>query len=106
MSIKIQPGQIQETATQVKESTGEGVADASVSSTGAASSDPVTQVAMDLIAGKISGEQAVDELVAQALDSGELKEAPSSLRTEVEELLRTTIETDPYLVSLVASLKD
>ena len=69
-----------------------------------ASSDPVTQIAVQLVEGRIDTVQAVDALIEQTMSMDMVAQAPESLRQEVESVLRNAIETDPYLASLVHQL--
>ena len=105
MDIKIKPGgasggvkEIAEDAQSAVEGSG------SVSASGDVSSDPVTQIACQLVEGRIDTAQAVDALIAQTMSMDMVARAPESLRQEVEAVLRNAIESDPYLVSLVHQL--
>jgi hypothetical protein len=71
---------------------------------GAAGADAVQRVAEDLAAGRISRDEAVDRLLADALGGEMVQAAPAEVRAEIAEALRALVETDPHLASLVAGL--
>ena len=71
----------------------------------AAAGDPVTQIAAELASGNITVNEAVDRLISHTTQTGMVKEAPAAMREEVARMLRTAIETDPYLKRLAASLE-
>ena len=64
----------------------------------------VTRLAADLRTGRIDTAQAIDALVARALESGAAKALPPAQRTELEAYLRTTLSEDPSLVALTKDL--
>ncbi|MBW2276450.1 MAG: hypothetical protein JRF63_03095 [Deltaproteobacteria bacterium] len=70
----------------------------------ATSSDAVTRIAEDLAAGRIDGDQAVERIIDETMDSEMVEQAPESLRTELAETLKNLIETDPHLRSLARGL--
>jgi len=70
----------------------------------APSADAVTRIAEDLAAGRIDGDQAVERIIAETMDSEMVKQAPETLRAELAETLRNLIETDPHLRSLARGL--
>jgi hypothetical protein len=71
---------------------------------GTASADAVTRIAEDLAAGRIDGDQAVERIIAETMDSEMVERAPATLRTELAETLKNLIETDPHLRSLARGL--
>lgn len=66
--------------------------------------DPVMQIAQDVAAGQISSDQAVEKLIAHTMGEEMIASAPSELREELESILQTMMETDPYLKSLAGGL--
>ena len=71
---------------------------------GATATDAVTRIAEDLAAGRIDGDQAVERIIAETMDSEMVKQAPDTLRAELAETLKNLIETDPHLRSLARGL--
>ena len=71
---------------------------------GAAGSDAVTRIAEDVAGGRISRDEAVDRIIAEALDSDLVRAAPSGLRAEITAALEALVATDPHLQSLVRGL--
>ena len=67
-------------------------------------SDPVARIAEQVAAGEISRDQAVQQLLSQALDLELVKAAPKEAVAGLEEALRALIDTHPQLKSLVAFL--
>lgn len=67
---------------------------------GAAGADPIDQLAADLDAGRITGDQALDRLVDQAL--------PPDLaigdRDELRAMMMDLVASDPHLAQLAARL--
>lgn len=74
------------------------------------STDAVIRVAEDLAAGRITGDQAVERLIAETMDSNMVQRAPAEVREELAATLDSLIKTDPHLRSLArglgASLED
>ncbi len=66
--------------------------------------DRVTEVALDVASGRITGDEAVERLLEHTMDSGIAAQAPRELRDEMLQVIRTMIETDPYLRSLAGGL--
>lgn len=105
MSIKIQTGNPIQGLSEVAQS-----AENQATGTEAAgaieteSADPVTQIAVDLVAGRIDTSQAVDALIEQTMSVEMVASAPESLRQEVASMLRDTIASDPYLIGLTRQL--
>ncbi len=75
------------------------------SSSSLSADNSIDAVINDLMDGEISSSQAVDRLIEHTLNSGIVKDAPPALRTEVENMLKTMIATDPHLKSLVSGLE-
>jgi len=73
-------------------------------STAAVGGDAVAEIANALVSGKITSEEAVNRLVARAMDSQMTASAPAELRTKLEATLRAMIETDPHLRDLAKGL--
>ena len=71
---------------------------------GAAASDAVTRIAEDVAAGRVSRDEAIDRIIAEALDSEIVRAAPSELRAEISAALEALVATDPHLQSLVRGL--
>ena len=67
-------------------------------------SDAVTRVAEELAAGRISGDEAVERVLAETLGSSMVAQAPAELRAELAAALRTLIDSDPHLRSLARAL--
>ncbi len=67
--------------------------------------DPIASIAEQVAAGKMDSSQAVEQLLKHVLESGMMKDAPMELKQELEQTLRTMLETDPYLQSLRAGLE-
>jgi hypothetical protein len=77
-----------------------------ISKTEKTSSDnPVDEVVKELMSGKITSEQAIDKLIAHTMDSSIVKNSPPALRIEIEEMLKTAIETDPQLKFLAKTIE-
>jgi len=72
--------------------------------TAAVHGDAVARVADDLAAGRISGNDAVDLLLAEVMGDDLVRAAPDSVRAELAEVLAALIETDPHLASLARFL--
>jgi hypothetical protein len=77
---------------------------AEVDETAAAALDPVEQIARDVACGKIGRDEAVEQLLANVLDSKMVQAAPKALRQGLKETLETLLETDPHLGSLMAAI--
>jgi cell pole-organizing protein PopZ len=69
-----------------------------------AAADAVSKIAARVAAKELSCDEAVDLLLAQAMDSPAVKAAPASVRAEIAEAIKALIETDPYLASLTSAL--
>ena len=69
-----------------------------------AAADAVAGIAADVAAGRISRDEAVERIVAEALSSDLVRAAPADLRAELAAALDSLIATDPYLKSLVQGL--
>ena len=74
------------------------------STTGAAASDPVAQIAADVAAGRIGQKEAVDRILADVLHSPMVESVPESVRAGLEDALRNILAEDPQLRSLVAAI--
>ena len=72
----------------------------------AVSADAVGAMTEQLASGQISREEAVEQLLAQVMESGIVDAAPAELREELGDVLRTLLETDPALGDLVSRLSD
>lgn len=70
------------------------------------SPDLVAEIAADLGAGNITADQAVDRILTDVMDISIVETAPDELRTEMLEVLKDLLETDPYLRSLTQALND
>ncbi len=70
----------------------------------AAGSDAIAQVAEQVAKGEIGQQEAVDRILVEVLDSPMVAAAPAELRQELGEVLRSLLETDPYLKSLTAAI--
>ena len=102
MDIKIKPNPGLNSIPEIKENASSTVENAGATDVVAESSaDPVTQVALDLAAGRIDTAQAVNALISQTMSTEMVARAPAALRQEVEAVLRDAIENDPYLAGLV-----
>ncbi len=110
MDIKItnnQPGPVDGTdsVSGTKEGESASGADAvDTQGTERVSSDPVTRIAEDVAAGRISQEDAIEKLVEHTLGSDMVADAPQSIRDEIRAELKTMMQTDPYLQSLAKGL--
>jgi hypothetical protein len=108
MSIKIPSGPKEagpiDAAEDVGESTesiGQTTDTESVSST---ATDPIGHIAQKVAAGEIGRDQAIELLLAQDLDSNMVKSAPKEALGELEEVLRSALDTDPQIKSLLSFL--
>jgi hypothetical protein len=110
MDIKIPsgsgPGQIDKIVEDATQSVTDTPATTPTNQTAAVAESSIEQVASQVAKGEISSEEAVDQLIAHVLDSKMVDAAPQELRAELGEVLRTMLETDPHLQSLVASIGD
>ncbi len=105
MSIKIQSGNpIQGLSEVARSAENQAAGTEAVGVTETESADPVTQIAVDLAAGRIDTSQAVDALIEQTMSVEMVASAPESLRQEVAAMLRDTIASDPYLIGLTRQL--
>jgi len=66
--------------------------------------DAVARIAADVAAGRISGEEAVEQIIAETLGAPMVEQAPAELKAELTAALRNLIETDPHLRSLARGL--
>jgi hypothetical protein len=71
---------------------------------GASAADAVTRIAADVAEGRISRDEAVERIIAEALDSEMIHKAPSALRAEITQALEALVATDPHLQALVRGL--
>ncbi|MBN2804434.1 MAG: hypothetical protein JXR91_15170, partial [Deltaproteobacteria bacterium] len=69
------------------------------------SNNPVDEVVKELLSGKINSEEAIDKLIAHTMDSSIVKNSPPALRIEIEEMLKTAIETDPQLKFIAKTIE-
>jgi hypothetical protein len=67
-------------------------------------SDEVTRIAEDLAAGRITGDQAVERIIAETMGTEMVQTAPQHLRDELAATLENLIKTDPHLRSLARGL--
>lgn len=81
-----------------------GEVDAAAGAVPSAPPDAVTRIAEDLAGGRITRDQAVERIIAEALDSELIRTAPGELRADVAHALEALLATDPYLQSLVRGL--
>ncbi|MCU0662803.1 MAG: hypothetical protein MUC50_10825 [Myxococcota bacterium] len=109
MDIKITPGS--RAANQIEETSGVDGAPSAVSDaqgcapvTPGLSAEAVARVTVELRTGALSPNQAVDRLVSLTLEDPALACAPSRMKSEIAEVLRAMLETDPRLTSLLARL--
>ena len=66
--------------------------------------DAVSKIAQQVASGEISRTEAIERLMAEALDSDIVKGAPDELKAELAEVLESMLDTSPYLKSLSAAL--
>ncbi|MBN2526822.1 MAG: hypothetical protein JXR76_10540 [Deltaproteobacteria bacterium] len=105
MTIKIQQGKTVQGLEEVGENLESATAEsAETAATAATAQDPVTQIATDLIEGRITSAQAVDAVIEQTMSMELVSRAPESVRQEVESILRSAIETDAHLIALTQAL--
>jgi hypothetical protein len=71
--------------------------------TGPANVDPVAQVAAQLRAGEITVDQAVEQLIDDAI-SRQLSHQAKDLEPKLRELLRSYAESDPFLAARIRRL--
>jgi len=105
MELKIQPGMTTGEIADV-DSASSGVNAASparVDQTQA--DDPVSRIAHDVVANRITVDEGVNRILLHVMNSDMVATAPPSLRDEVSELLRSAIETDPIVASLVQRMR-
>ena len=69
-----------------------------------AGSDAVSKIAEQVLAGKLSREEAVDRIVSEVMGSEIVKEAPPGIREEIAEILDALVATDPHLKSLISNI--
>jgi len=108
MDIKIpsgppagQPVEAVEDPSKTAEAAGE---TSETQETAPVSADAVSKIAEQVAAGELSGDEAVELLLAEVLDSKMVQDAPASVKAELAEALRALVETDPYLGSLTSVL--
>jgi hypothetical protein len=102
MTIKIDTtAPLTESKSSVESTASRDVSSVAAPSTGT----PVDAIVQELMDGHISSSEAVDRLIAHTLNSGMVKDAPESLRLEVEQMLRAAVETDPDLKSLAKNIE-
>ena len=75
-----------------------------VSNIASASTDSISQVAEQVARGELGANEAVEQILNDILDSDMVGSAPKELKQELGEVLRSMLETDPYLKSLAASI--
>jgi hypothetical protein len=97
------PGVPVDAASGIEEETGDAAQAASGTET-AMSSDAVTRVAEELAAGRITGDQAVERIIAETMGSEMVQQAPEHVREELAAALQNLIEADPHLRSLARGL--
>ena len=106
--IKIPSGSVEGQAIEAAETVRESVESTSETSEAARASgvgtDSVEQIAADVAAGRIGRPEAVERMLADVLGSEIVKSAPEALRQELESVLKTMLEDDPYLQSLAAAI--
>ena len=69
-----------------------------------AATDPISHIAAQVAAGEIGHDQAIDLILSQVLNLPVVKAAPKEVLGELEQVLRTVLDTDPELKSLSAVL--
>jgi hypothetical protein len=72
---------------------------------GVVSSEALATLARDVAAGKIDPSEAVDRLVARALDGPTAAALPPARRAELEAHLRRALSDDPTLAALTQDLE-
>jgi hypothetical protein len=70
----------------------------------AGASDAVGRIAEDLVAGRINGDQAIDRLIEETLGGAMVAGAPAEMRSQLEQVLRAYVETDPHLKALALGI--
>jgi hypothetical protein len=109
MDIKISPsnqptGQIDEpNAVEDTHAVAETEATTNVASANL-SADAVAQVTVELRTGILSPDRAVERLVSLTLRDPAVAGAPSRVKSEMAEVLRVMLETDPRLTALLVRL--
>jgi hypothetical protein len=104
MSIKIPSGPKEtgpiDAAEEVRESI-ESIREASdTGDVPSAATDPIGKIAEKVAAGEIGRDQAIELLLSEVLNSNIAKSAPKEALGELEEVLRSALDTDPHLKSL------
>ncbi|MDJ0762914.1 MAG: hypothetical protein QNJ97_08000 [Myxococcota bacterium] len=67
-------------------------------------SDGISRIAEQVARGEIDRAQAVDQILAHVMDGNMVAAAPLEVRQELQEVLNSLLETDPYLRSLSAAI--
>jgi len=73
---------------------------------GAGAADAVSRVAEDVAAGRISRDEAIERLLGETMSGDLVASAPEAVRADLERALRSLLETDPHLSSLVSSMAE
>ena len=66
--------------------------------------DAVEQIAADVTSGKITRDEAVEQLLAHVLDSDMVQSAPEAVRSGLREALQNLLDSDPHLGALKAAI--
>ena len=75
-----------------------------VNDSGGIPADAVTRIAEELSSQEIDGSEALERLLAEVVNSPMMEGASPEMMTDLEESLRSLIETDPYLRSLALDM--
>lgn len=75
-----------------------------VSSLSPESLDSISLIAEQVARGEIDRNEAVERILGDVMDSDMIQAAPDELKQELNEVLTSLLETDPYLKSLVAAI--
>jgi PBP1b-binding outer membrane lipoprotein LpoB len=108
MDIKIPSGPPQggaiDTVQDAPEAGSSAVETTEVSKLSSETVDSISTVAEQVARGEIDSNKAVEQILADILDSDMVNSAPKELKKELGEILKSLLETDPYLQSLAAAI--
>ena len=75
-----------------------------VSNIATESVDSISVIAEQVARGEIDADKAVEKILNDILDSDMVASGPDELKQELNEVLKSMLETDPYLKSLAAAI--
>ena len=65
--------------------------------------EAIARIAEQVVSGEISRDEAVQQILNEAINTDLIQGAPNEIKEDLIEALRALIETDPHLLSLASS---